>query len=141
MDIFKKKIDKLNTNIKDIIKILNKVMENIETYYTINYDILNNYDKLNKNYYRLQNINDILNNVEFNDIDEIIKECDICNKFQKIFDLYKKMNISDNTINNKNNEKTNEIKIKYKIDKIDKKIKLFGKNFINNNTFQFYFLT
>ena len=115
MNIFRKKIDKLNTNIKDIIRILNKVMENIETYYTINYDILNNYDKLNKNYYRLQNINDILKNVEFNDIDEIIKECDICNKFQKIFDLYKKMNISDNTINNKNNEKTNEIKIKYKI--------------------------
>jgi surface protein len=125
MNKFRKSIDIFNTDIREMIKILNKVKEKVENYYQINYDIVNNYDTLNKNYYILQNISDIKYNIELNDINEIINDDDMNNKFEKILNLYSKMNDK--------NTYCNEIKMKYKIDKIDKKIKLFDKNFINNN--------
>ena len=128
MNNFRKKINKLNDDIKGMIRMLYKIMESIEVYYRIHEEIINNCDKSNP--FGIQNINNIKNNLESNDIDDIINENDICNKFQKIMDLYQKMNDKNN---DNNNENINEIKLKYKINKIDKKIKLFGKNFINNN--------
>ena len=42
---FRKKIDKLNEDINKIIEILKLISENMEIYYKINYDLLNNYEK------------------------------------------------------------------------------------------------
>ena len=53
---FRKIIDKLSIKINGITKIFNKVLENLEIYYKINYDIFKNYEANNKNYYILQNI-------------------------------------------------------------------------------------
>ena len=126
MKIFGKKINEMKDNIKEMISILKKVMENIETYYTINYDILNNFDNLynNKNYCMLQNISDIKSNIYLNDIDQIITDKDMNFKFQKLLELYNKMNEKD--IEEYERNKSNEIKLTYKFDSIDKKIKIFA---------------
>ena len=133
MKIFGKKINELKDNIKEMISILKKVMENIETYKTINLDILNSFDNIynNKNYCMLQNIRDIESNIYLNDIDEIINNKDINFKFQKVLDLYEKMNEKD--IEDGERSKRNEIKLTYKFESIDKKIKIFDVNFITNN--------
>ena len=58
MEKLKLKIDDMT----NIINTYNKVIENIEIYYNIEMDILNNYNINNLNYEILQNINDINNN-------------------------------------------------------------------------------
>jgi hypothetical protein len=56
-------IDTFKETITDIMGKLEIVKEKIEIFYQINYDILNNYIKRNKNYQTLQNINEISNNI------------------------------------------------------------------------------
>jgi len=79
----------------------------MEIYYNINNDIMNNYNRKNKNYEILMNINNISNNNEIiiKDINDIIKEYQIENKIKLIYKIYDKMMIK--------NEK--EIILKYKI--------------------------
>ena len=166
----RKKIDSLNNDIKEIISKLNSVLENLEIYYKICEEILNNYNFKNKNYQSIQNINEIFSQDVVNDINSVIKENITTNKFYKIMKIYYKMNQEEpkekdenelkyenkneiinnikqkdieekekesikeeNIINEQNNEKINEIKIIYKIDKNEKEIKLFGSTFIKNN--------
>jgi hypothetical protein len=50
---FKNKIDLLNKDINEIIKILNIVKEDMDIYYNINYNLINNYEIQNKNYHIL----------------------------------------------------------------------------------------
>ena len=143
---FRKKLEKLNYNIREIMKLLSKVIENMETFYKINSDIVNNYQTNGQNYQILQNINEVNNFIRIqNDIDEIINDNNIYNKFQKLLNISNKMN--DKTLysedvevetkekENKNNNVLNdEIIIKYKINMKDYPvIKIFDKNFINNN--------
>ena len=45
---FKKKIDTLNNEIKEIIEKLNIISKNINEFYKIQYDIVNNYELQNK---------------------------------------------------------------------------------------------
>ena len=129
MQKFREKIDKLKIKIREITNILNKVKENLEIYYKIYDDIINN-NEYNKNYYMLNNIYDFKLNKDIKDIDEIINDNNICAQFEKIINLYTKMT-EKNTSNI--NDKRSEVKIQYKINSIDKKIKLFDINFINNN--------
>ena len=131
MDGFKIKIDNLNNNIKEIIKILNEIIKYINIFYEINNNIINSYEKQNKNYEILKNIKEIRNNIKLDDdINNIINENNIINKFNKIMDLYYKMNNIENT---NINEDLNEIIIKYNINKNDEKIKIFGEKFVENN--------
>jgi hypothetical protein len=116
------KIDKLKDDINEMINILNKTMENIEYYYNISNDIINNYNNKRINYEILYNIKNIYNKDIYEDINNIINENNINNKFKKINDIYDKMN----------NKYINKIKIKYKIDK-EEVIKIFGPEFVENN--------
>jgi len=50
-------IDLFNLNVNIIINILKKVIENMNLYYKINEDIINNYNSNNINYEILYNIN------------------------------------------------------------------------------------
>ena len=127
MNELKEEIDKFNSNIKDIINKLYKVMGNMEIYYKINENILNNYEKKIRNYIMLQNINEINNNIleEIKDINDNINEN---NKINNILNIYDKMVNKDIT----------EINIIYDIDKRDKEnekdiIKIFGDDFVKNN--------
>jgi len=146
---FKNKIDILNKDINEIIKILNVVKENINIYYQINYDLINNYEIHKRNYHILKNINCIKSNVKIiNDIDEIIKEKNMKEKINYILNLYNKIEnkienkMKYNNNNNDNNEQMNinefknGITLKYNINSEyikDNQIKIFGKDFVKNN--------
>ena len=82
------------------------IIDNIEIYYKINNDLLNNYE--NKNYHNLKNINEIVNIIKLNDIRKINN---INDRISNILDIYNKMKKkdNDNEINKKifQNEKIN----------------------------------
>ena len=139
---FRKSINELKNNINQIINILNTVIENLEIYFTINYDMIKNYKIENRNYNILYNINEIKNNCISKEIKKIINENSVINRFKNIFDIYNIMNnnkdINNGNINkkgeiNKDLNDNNQITIKYKINKDENKIKIFGKNFVENN--------
>ena len=92
-------IDKLNKEINDIIKKLENIKENLELYYNISNNIINNND-VYKNYQKLYNINEFINfnYIIINDIKEIINEKDIKNKFKYIFNIHEKINKCNNYI-------------------------------------------
>jgi len=101
---------------------LNKVIDNIDIYYNISKNMIKNYEKKNRNYIILQNINEINNNVIINEINKINEDNNIINKIMEIMNIYKKM-------------KNNEIEIIYNIKEEDKKrgkIRIFGEAFVNN---------
>ena len=123
----RKDIDIFNNNIKEIINILNKVMENMEKYFKISNDIINNIENKNINYEILNNIDEIINNIDIKkDISMIIKDNNINNKFNNILDMYNKM--SKSYI-----EENNEIMLIYKVNKNENSIKIFDSTFVNNN--------
>ena len=124
----RKDIDKLNDNIQNIIVKLNIVKNNYENYYKITNDIINNIitniDFKKRNYETLSNIEEININYYIKDIENIINEGNINSKLNYIFDIYNKMTIKEENID--------EIKIIYKNNK-EEKIRIFGKNFVKNN--------
>ena len=95
-DILKKLEEKkinLDNDINEIIIKLNKVKENYENYYNIIKNLYNNFNKEKINYEILYNMNNINNNDIMKDIDNIINDNNIENKFNKIMNIYNKMNI------------------------------------------------
>ena len=131
IEIFREKINKINDDMQKIITILYKVNENMELYYKIINDIMNNYDIQNRNYEIFKNINDIQSNINFNDIDKIINTNDISNKFGHILNLYNKINLN-NEIYQENVKKNNVMTIRYRIKGRDE-IKIFSEDFVKNN--------
>jgi len=95
MNELKEMINKMNNNIEEIIKVLNKVKDNINNYYQIIFDIINNFEVKNRNYQILLNINEINNKIIIDDLDVIINENNINKKFNKIIEIYEKMNKKD----------------------------------------------
>ena len=118
---FKEKKDILINEIKEIIDKLNRVIENINIYYKINENMINNYNKDKINYEILYNIKNIENNNIIKDIDNIINDNNIGEKFNKIINIYEKM------------YNKNQIEIIYNIDKSEDNIKIFGEDFVKNN--------
>ena len=78
----KDKIDKLKIDIINIKNILDNAFKNIETYYNICNNYINNYDIKRINYEKIQNINNILNKDIINDINKIINDNNINNKIK-----------------------------------------------------------
>jgi len=91
------KIDNLKSEIKDIINKLQTIMDNLEIYYHINNNIINNFDKIYKNYEKLINISNIdkYNKIVIKDINEIINQNKIENKIAYLYNIYDKMIIKD----------------------------------------------
>ena len=129
MNKLRLKINDFKCEIKEIIIKFNKVISNLETYYNITNNIINNYNENKKNYQILTSINNIndYNEIIINDIDKIIKEEKLKNKVNNIVDIYEKMNIY------------NDITLKYNI-KNKNKIRLFGDIFVHNNKENFKLL-
>ena len=113
--------NKLYNDIDEIIIKLNKIKNIFEIYYNINQNVINNFNKEKINYEILYNINYINNSDFIRNINSIIDDNNIQNKFIKLFNIYNKMN------------SYNVIYIKYKINKEDNKIKIFGEEFVKNN--------
>ena len=120
MEIFRQKIDILKIELNKLINIINDVINNYEIYFKIYNDMVSNYNIETRNYHILKNLKNIKLNEIFHDLDNINEEGHYFLKFEKIYEIYNKMNCQ------------NEIIIKY-LPENSKKIKLFGTKFVNNN--------
>ena len=116
----KDKIYLINNDIKVLINILNSVMNNINIYYKINEDIIDNYNNNeNLNYETIYYLNQFkADDSILNELNKIIECNNIKDKFNNIFNIYTKMNID-------------EINIIYKV--TNKEVKLFNESFIKKN--------
>ena len=121
-DEFKKKLDVFNNTIRDIIKRLNSVIDNMEIYYRIINELFENYDLNKRNYQILSNIIEFqkYNDTIVKDINKINEDNNINNKFNYIMSIYNKMNNIINEI--ENNKIKNELISDY-INKINYKFK------------------
>ena len=105
----KKTLDIFNNDIEDIIYKLHQVKDNINILYNSNLN------------FKINNNNEIDKNEIYREINEIINDNNIKNKFKKIMNIYNKIIPND------------EITLIYSIDKSKEKIKIFNEKFVNNN--------
>ena len=87
----KEYINKLNIEINEIISKLEDIKINMEKYYNISNNIINNEN--NQNYYILNNKNEFINNnnIIIKDIKEIINDNKVNTKIIKLLNIYDKM--------------------------------------------------
>ena len=110
-----------------IIRIINNVKENFENYYKLVDHIFNNYNKNERNYEIFNNVNELINynNKVIIDINSIINNKNLDEKFVNILNIYNKINnITKIEKFNKRDETKNELNIKVQInyEDINKKI-------------------
>ena len=125
MNEFRDKINLFNKIIDDSIKKLNELKYNIQKYYEINYNIINNFNIRNRNYQLLKNIGNMNINIINKNLNKLINEYNINNilKIDRIDFENDEEYFKENLI----------ITLKYKINENDDKIKIFDKDFIENN--------
>jgi len=114
-------IDNIKLVAKDIIDKIYKIKQNIEIYYKIYENMVNYYKKNSYNYEILENISHIDGNI-INNIHQINN--DFKKQFTHLENFYSKMTLN------------NQINLIYDINENDikeGKIKIFGKDFVNNN--------
>ena len=129
----KNEIKNFNNNIKAIINQLNELVKIMEIYYGINKDILTYFDKKNRNFEILQNINEInINNELIQKLKNINGINNIGDKIVEILDLYNNINLTKRDINRINRIENSDslIKLSNKEVNIPKNIE---KNLINKN--------
>jgi len=118
---FKEYIDKLKRYLKETTEKFNKIKENIDLYYKIYDNIINNYNCENINYEILYNINEFnrYNNDIIKDINEIINDYNINNKINEIINKMDNINYKEykDKINYKFEKDPNKLKYKYEITK------------------------
>jgi hypothetical protein len=129
MKDLKKSIALFKQNIEEIKSKLNSIINNFEIYYKINEEIINNYKSKERNYEILKNVSQISNSSVniINKLNDINNDNDIIDKLNKIFNIYKIMNTKE--------EVNDEIVMKYYISKNDKKINIFGADFVRRNKY------
>ena len=129
----KTEIKNFNNNIKTIINQLNELVKIMEIYYGINKDILTYFDKKNRNFEILQNINEInINNELIQKLKNINGINNIGDKIVEILDLYNNINLTKRDIIRINRIENSDslIKLSNKEVNIPKNIE---KNLINKN--------
>lgn len=96
MNDLKGKINILKNDMSNSNEQLNKIIENFELFYDIGNHIINSYNKIYKNFYVVNNINNIIeyNEIIMKDIDKIINETNVENKNNYITKIYEQMIIS-----------------------------------------------
>ena len=99
----KNAIKKFKDEITKLIQIMNEVCENMDLIYNINSFICNSFDLRKKNFEILNNIREININNILKDVNGIINDDNICNKFNDIYDIYSKMNSKEKKNINYNN--------------------------------------
>ena len=140
----RKIIDAFKENIKENLEkeIFNTIMKNLESYYKIYNDLINNYDINYINFEILNNLNEFnIDNSFINDLNDIIKEDNINKKNSKINILYKKIitkDIEEITIIYDASQKENKAFFRFaRKDKIEKfeenSLRLFSSEFVENN--------
>ena len=95
----RKTLDNFKNSIEDIKNILDKIVFKLEKYYNINDYIINNFNNKELNYEILHNIKIFSENKIQKELNEIILENDIDNKFALISKIYKEINKIDKSYN------------------------------------------
>ena len=147
---FKKSINEIICNTKKKIEMLNKIIENLQILYEINFNIVNNYETEKRNYQIMENLNLIhkriqkFNMLDYNDIDNLNDIYDfnniskifnkMTNKYSKSKEYLKgneiKIELSGNNLENKTLECNKYIKIS------ELRTKIKNNNpYLNNNDF------
>ena len=122
MNEFENVINKLKINIEEIINKFKKIIENMDIIYNINNNILNNYEKnKNINYKLLLNLKSIDKYIE-DEIWNIRNKYSYGYNFDKLLYLYGEMT-----------DKNEEIEIIYKQNNNERKVRIFGSTFVDNN--------
>ena len=123
MNELKDVINKFKINLESIIIKLKKLEDNLDMFYSINNDIVNNYEKnKNKNYKVLINLNSIKDSIN-KELDKLKDDYNYGFNLNSLLYLYTEIN-----------DKNLEIEINYKkINNNEEKLKIFGGNFVNNN--------
>jgi len=103
----KEKIDGLKKNIEEMINILNKTANNFEKYYKIIDEILNSYINQKINFHILYNVREVFNNNIIENLDNILNENNIINKFTYIHNIY--MNMTNKNINSNDESMTTNL--------------------------------
>ena len=128
MKDLKKSIDIFKQNIEEMKSKLNTLVNSFDLYYKINEEIIRNYRTKERNYEILMNINQINDsNIIINKLNDINNEIDVISKLQKIVNIYKIMNIRE--------EVNDELVMKYHVSKADKKLFIFGSEFVKRNKY------
>ena len=155
----KREIESFKSKTKDIINQmtnrLDEMIKTLEIYYEINNDILNNFEKRNRNYQILENIEEVRINKEiFERLSNINKMKSFNEQIFNINDLYTKIYNSENkenkNIQNNQNltssiniafeDKLNQMSIIYQIDKKDDYMIIFNESFVENNKYNCYLI-
>lgn len=129
------KKEEIKNEIKDIIKKLNIIIDELDSYYGIYVDIVNSYDNKKRNYSLLHNINYInkSNETITKDINKIINEKNINYKFNELINLYNKIISSNDKVDQKE-DKSDLLKENNKVIENEKNTKdLDEKNEIHKN--------
>jgi len=100
----RRRIDEFKLIINNITKKLNKVSENIETYFDINKMLVNISRRSYRNYEELASIDQFNNNCIEKDLICIINECNINVQIRNILKIYEKMGDGDGIQNNNENK-------------------------------------
>ena len=121
----KTKIELLKKEVNKITYKLEYIIKNMENYYNINQQIINNYEPNKRNYQILYNIKELNNSSIIKDIDEIVSNESISVKIINFLDIFQKMNINLH----------DEISIIYDVGKNggEEEMKIFGEMFVLNN--------
>ena len=145
IELFKSKVEDI---INQMINRLNEMIKTLEIYYEINNDILNNFEKKNRNYQILENIKEVsVNNEIFGRLKNINKMKNFNELIFNITDLYTKICNSENIdnknlLNNQNlsssinlafDDRLNQMIIIYQIDKKEDYMIIFNEIFVENN--------
>ena len=120
---FQTKFENINNKIKELINTLSKISENINLFYEITQDKMENSELVEKDDQIIDNIKTMIDDYQkfINDIEQSIennKMTNISENFNNIINSYKE---------------SNKDVIKYKINEGDKLVKVFGNTFVLNN--------
>ena len=155
----KREIESFKSKTKDIINQmtnrLDEMIKNLEIYYEINNDVLNNFEKRNRNYQILEKIEEVRINKEILErLSNINKMKSFNEQIFNINDLYTKIYNSENKenkniLNNQNltssiniafEDKLNQMSIIYQIDKKDDYMIIFNESFVEINKYNCYLI-
>ena len=126
MNNLEKVINKFKMNLEEIINKFQKLKDNLDIYYNINNNIINNYEKnKNRNYNLLMNLNNINDTIE-DEIDKLRYEYSYGFNLNSLLYLFSEINANNM-----------EIEINYKPINNNKdkkeKLRIFGNLFVKNN--------
>ena len=130
--------DLFKNQLKEVIKKLTEFSENMDIYYEIKNDVMNNYDIRNKDFYMLHDLYEVNSNNflygKLKELQNINKEIlDVIDDEGESNEENETETESDELNNNFPPNHLNEMTMQYYIDRNDKKVKIFGYSFVKEN--------